>query len=73
MSTKFESEDDKDAIESVRAKIMDANTPGFQVEFDPEEAELMGAFAEDALTEHEALEGTADSLDISLIASLVRA
>ncbi|MCW5721700.1 MAG: hypothetical protein KIS86_11210, partial [Devosia sp.] len=35
-------------------KLIDAQTPGFQAEFDPAEAELLGAFKEDALSEIEA-------------------
>ena len=31
-------------------------TPGYEVEFDPEEAELAGAFVEDALSEQDAME-----------------
>ena len=37
-------------------------TPGFEVEFDPEEAELAGAFVEDALSEQDALDSSPDSL-----------
>jgi hypothetical protein len=44
----------------VTGKLFDADTPGFQVEFDPEEAELAGAFAEDALSEEAALESGID-------------
>jgi len=36
------------------AKMQDAEAPGIEVEFSPEEAALMGAFEEDALTESEA-------------------
>ena len=35
-------------------------TPGFEVEFDPEEAEQAGAFEEDALSEADALESSVD-------------
>lgn len=42
----------------VLQKLNDANTPGFLVEVDPEEAELLGAFIEDALDEQSALEGS---------------
>jgi hypothetical protein len=31
-------------------------TPGYQAEFDPEEAERAGAFVEDALSEQDATE-----------------
>ena len=43
--------------EAVREKMADALTPGFQVEFDPDEAERVGAFVEDALSEQDAAAG----------------
>lgn len=50
-----------DAIQSpVNAKLADALVPGFQVEFDPDEAEAAGAFEEDALSEADALDSAAD-------------
>lgn len=50
--------------EVLRRKLADANTPGFRAEFDPDEAEHLGAFVEDALDEDEALEATCDVLDL---------
>jgi len=44
-------------------KLNDANTPGFVVEVDPEEADLLGAFIEDALNEQDALDSRFDRLD----------
>jgi hypothetical protein len=41
-------------------KLADAQIPGFQVEFDPDEAEQLGAFKEDALTEQDALDSDID-------------
>ena len=41
-------------------KLVDAQTPGFQAELDPDEAELLGAFTEDALSELEALDSSID-------------
>ncbi len=41
-------------------KLIDMKTPGFAAEFDPLEAERMGAFKEDALTEQDALDSTID-------------
>jgi hypothetical protein len=42
-------------------KSQDALTaPGFAAAFDPEEAEAMGAFAETAITEQDAIESAAD-------------
>jgi len=46
----------------VLQKLNDANIPGFVVEVDPEEADLLGAFIEDALDEQDALDGRFDRL-----------
>lgn len=45
---------------AVRAKLTDVLIPGFQVEFDPDEADQAGAFIEDALSEQDALESSID-------------
>lgn len=42
------------------AKMLDADIPGMEVEFTPDEAELLGAFPEDALSEADALASSAD-------------
>lgn len=42
-------------------KLTDALTPGYQAEFDPDEAERAGAFREDALNELDAA-GSSDDL-----------
>ena len=42
------------------AKMLDADIPGMEVEFTPDEAELLGAFSEDALSEADALASSAD-------------
>ena len=47
----------------IAQKLIDAQTPGFQAEFDPDEAELLGAFKEDALNEFEALDSSIDQPD----------
>ena len=47
----------------VDEKLVDALTPGYQVEFDPEEAEEAGAFKEDALNEEDAAESNIDLAD----------
>jgi len=52
----------EDAAEALREKLADMETPGFEVEFDPEEAELAGAFVEDALSEQDALDSSPDAL-----------
>lgn len=44
----------------VRRKMRDAEFPGFSVAFDPDEAELAGAFEEDALDPDDAAEGALD-------------
>lgn len=44
-------------------KLADANHPGFIVDVDPDEAELLGAFMEDALTEQDAMESGVDLWD----------
>lgn len=56
------STDDTAADEAaLREKLADALTPGYQAEFDPEEAERAGAFREDALDELDAA-GSSDDL-----------
>ena len=57
---------DDDAVgrEAVREKMVDALMPGFQVEFDPDEAERAGAFVEDALSEQDAAESCADLVEV---------
>lgn len=49
-----------DITEIIQGKLLDAEIPGFQAEFDPLEAERLGAFTEDALSEQDALESTID-------------
>ena len=44
----------------IREKLNDAMTPGFQAEFDPDEADQAGAFFEDALSEEDALASDVD-------------
>jgi hypothetical protein len=53
---------ENDTSGPVTAKLQDALTPGFQAEFDPAEAEMAGAFEEDALTEADALASSHDSV-----------
>ncbi|WP_347990331.1 conjugal transfer protein TraD [Methylomonas sp. AM2-LC] len=53
--------DQAEIAESVfKEKLLDAQTPGFEVEFDPAEAEQAGAFEEDALSEADAKESVID-------------
>ena len=49
-----------DAVDVLAEKLTDAMIPGAIVEFDPDEAECMGAFQEDALDEADALESSID-------------
>ena len=50
-----------DADAALNEKLSDAMTPGFEAEFDPEEAERAGAFHEDALSEADALDSCMDA------------
>lgn len=47
---------------AVIEKLKDALTPGYQAEFDPHEADVAGAFQEDALNEADALASVHDTL-----------
>jgi hypothetical protein len=49
-----------DIQEVIQERLLDAEIPGFQAEFDPLEAQMLGAFKEDALSEQDALESTID-------------
>jgi hypothetical protein len=51
------------AAATLREKLADAEVPGYQAEFDPDEAERAGAFVEDAISEQDALESTIDQLE----------
>ena len=55
------------APDPVREKLADALTPGYQAEFDPAEADVAGAFTEDALSEVDALASTHDVMHFSTI------
>lgn len=59
-------DDQANAAEALREKLDDAMTPGYQTEFDPEEAETVGAFVEDALSEEDAAESDADLVDATV-------
>ena len=52
-----------DAAAALRDKLADAEVPGYQAEFDPDEAERAGAFVEDAMSEQDALESTIDQVE----------
>ncbi|EPJ2694283.1 conjugal transfer protein TraD [Vibrio cholerae] len=59
-------DDQANAAEALREKLDDAMTPGYQTEFDPDEAEIVGAFVEDALSEEDAAESDADLIDATV-------
>lgn len=46
--------------EALRQKLTDALVPGYEVECTPEEADAMGAFEEDAISEADAEGSTSD-------------
>ncbi|HRB45984.1 MAG TPA: conjugal transfer protein TraD [Nitrosomonas sp.] len=48
--------------EILQQKLLDAQIPGFKAQFDPQEAEMLGAFTEDALNEKDALDSAIDLL-----------
>ena len=50
----------EDANAALRDKLLDALVPGFAAEFDPDEAQRAGAFAEDALSEADAADSAVD-------------
>ena len=58
-----EDEGDEASAAALREKLTDALTPGYQAELDPDEADMAGAFVEDALSESDAFESSMD-LDI---------
>ena len=57
-------DDYANTTEALDEKMIDALTPGFQVELDPDEAARMGAFAEDALSDQDAQESTEDLAEL---------
>jgi len=54
---------DTELVDVVGVKLLDAMVPGSVVDFDPDEAERLGAFNEDALNEADALESRIDSVN----------
>ena len=46
--------------QALQEKLDDMETPGAVIEFDPDEADQLGAFIEDALSEEDALEAASD-------------
>ncbi len=52
--------DDATQDQVIEQKLVDAEIPGFEAEFDPLEAEKLGAFTEDALSEQDAKDSCGD-------------
>lgn len=52
--------------EVISMKFKDAQIPGFEAEFDPEEADAAGAFEENALSEEDAAQSSIDMSDEEL-------
>ena len=50
--------DEANSAEVLQEKLADAEVPGAQIEFDPDEAEKVGAFIEDALSEQDIVEAS---------------
>ncbi len=53
----------KTVADVIHEKFEDMETAGYEVEFDPEEAELAGAFEEDALSYDDAQKSAIDSAE----------
>jgi hypothetical protein len=66
-------DDQSNAAGALREKLLDAMTPGYQAEFDPDEAEQAGAFIEDALSEQDAAESDIDLVDTTAPAATTTA
>lgn len=60
--TEMPEEDLKFMDEVIDEKLSDMETPGFEAEFNAAEAERIGAFEEDALSEQDAVDSTMDQL-----------
>lgn len=58
-------------IDVLAVKLADALTPGYEAEFDPDEAESVGAFVENALSESDAKESNIDLPDVLNLNALV--
>ena len=54
--------DNPEMQETIQEKLLDAQVPGFKAQFEPQEAEMLGAFTEDAINEKDALESVIDLL-----------
>ena len=68
-----QADDRANAAGALREKLLDAMTPGYQAEFDPDEAEQAGAFVEDALSEQDAVESDVDLVEATAPAAMTTA
>jgi hypothetical protein len=50
--------DQANPAEVLQEKLADAEIPGAQIDFDPDEAEKVGAFVEDTLSEQDIVEAS---------------
>ena len=57
-----DTESDHFDLEILQKKLLDAQIPGFKAQFEPQEAEMLGAFTEDAINEKDALDSAIDLL-----------
>ncbi len=57
------SDDAMNVTDNFREKLINAETPGFRAECDPNEADCAGVFVEDALSEEDALDTAIDLND----------
>ena len=62
-SHQIRAEHESPALQALHEKLADALIPGYLAEFDPDEAERAGAFAEDALSERDAMESAIDLMN----------
>jgi hypothetical protein len=57
--------DQANSAQVLQEKLADAEIPGAQIEFDPDEAEMVGAFVEDGLNEQDAVEASIEGANSS--------
>lgn len=65
MTTIIQEEAELSAQQVAEAKLQDSQVPGFIVSMDPDEAEMLGAFEEDALNAYAAMQSTVDAVEYS--------
>lgn len=65
MTTIIQEEAELSEQQVAEAKLQDSQVPGFIVSMDPDEAEMLGAFEEDALSAYAAMQSTVDAVEYS--------